>query len=239
MNNVTLLGRHLRDMVALSGEAAGIWVVCFIAAAYGVVHALGPGHQKTLVAGYLLAKGGGPLRALFLSLYAAIAHAGSVLVLFLILLALDLGFGADRTGRASTLATIISGYVLVFLASTMLFSKIRLLINAFRDGSTESCSCSACSKKDSSLPFIIFAGSLAPCPGAAFFILYGFSIGKPFAGVVAVLSISLGMWLTLFGAGLLAITVRRSISVFSPRISAMVSVLGSFCILVFALALIL
>jgi ABC-type nickel/cobalt efflux system permease component RcnA len=59
----------------------GIWVLLYLAAFFGAVHALTPGHGKTLVAAYLVGERGTVWHALVLGLVTTLTHTGAVLAL--------------------------------------------------------------------------------------------------------------------------------------------------------------
>jgi ABC-type nickel/cobalt efflux system permease component RcnA len=59
----------------------GFWFLLVIAAGVGAVHALTPGHGKTLVAAYLVGQSGTVWHALLLGLVTTITHTGVVLLL--------------------------------------------------------------------------------------------------------------------------------------------------------------
>jgi ABC-type nickel/cobalt efflux system permease component RcnA len=63
----------------------GFAVLLLLAAGFGAVHALTPGHGKTLVAAYLVGERGTAWHALLLGLVTTLAHTGAVLVLALVL----------------------------------------------------------------------------------------------------------------------------------------------------------
>jgi ABC-type nickel/cobalt efflux system permease component RcnA len=64
----------------------GIWVLLLLAGFFGAVHALAPGHGKTLVAAYLVGEHGTVWHALILGLVTTFTHTGAVLALAGILL---------------------------------------------------------------------------------------------------------------------------------------------------------
>jgi ABC-type nickel/cobalt efflux system permease component RcnA len=59
----------------------GFWMLLLLAAGFGAVHALTPGHGKTLVAAYLVGERGTVWHALFLGLITTLTHTGAVLAL--------------------------------------------------------------------------------------------------------------------------------------------------------------
>jgi nickel/cobalt exporter len=58
----------------------GFWMLLILAAAVGAIHALTPGHGKTLVAAYLVGEQGTVWHALVLGLVTTLTHTGVVLV---------------------------------------------------------------------------------------------------------------------------------------------------------------
>jgi ABC-type nickel/cobalt efflux system permease component RcnA len=64
----------------------GIWVLLLLAGFFGAVHALAPGHGKTLVAAYLVGEHGTVWHALILGLITTFTHTGAVLALAAVLL---------------------------------------------------------------------------------------------------------------------------------------------------------
>jgi nickel/cobalt exporter len=59
----------------------GFWGLLCLSAAFGAVHALTPGHGKTLVAAYLVGERGTVAHALFLGLVTTLTHTGVVIAL--------------------------------------------------------------------------------------------------------------------------------------------------------------
>ncbi len=71
------------------GDSHGLLIVFLLAAAFGwgALHALGPGHGKALVAGYLVGSRGTPRHALILGLMVTATHTAAVFALGLVTLA--------------------------------------------------------------------------------------------------------------------------------------------------------
>jgi len=220
--------RRLGDLVreALSPElgARGLLLLLGAALAYGILHALGPGHQKTLLAGTVLAEGGG-LRGLVAAAGAAAAsHAAAVIAFGLAFLGLERlaggmggGYGASAE-RWRLFLTKLSALVLVLIAARLLARRVRAAFGprrAARGGEgTADCGCGHRHGEEGEAGlsarslWTIAAGSLAPCPGALLFLFAGLASGNVAAGLLAVLALSAGMFLTLLGVGGLALYAR-------------------------------
>lgn len=85
------------------GSEHGFILLLLISAGIGAVHALTPGHGKTLVAAYLVGQRGTIWHAVVLGLVTTLTHTGAVLALALVL----------RFASHDTLATVQSGLELV------------------------------------------------------------------------------------------------------------------------------
>jgi ABC-type nickel/cobalt efflux system permease component RcnA len=68
-------------LALLLDSRRGLCVLLFLAAGFGAVHALTPGHGKTLVAAYLVGEHGTVWHALVLGLVTTLTHTGAVLAL--------------------------------------------------------------------------------------------------------------------------------------------------------------
>ena len=75
-NTMALALRALRD-----GEPMALWLLCSATAAYGVVHAIGPGHGKVLLGGAAFASGATCRRLAALTLVSSLAQSGTAILL--------------------------------------------------------------------------------------------------------------------------------------------------------------
>ena len=63
-----------------------VWILIILSTLFGAVHALTPGHGKTLVAAYLVGERGTALHAIVLGLVTTLTHTGVVILLAIVLL---------------------------------------------------------------------------------------------------------------------------------------------------------
>ncbi|MEM6385366.1 MAG: hypothetical protein AAF718_03920 [Pseudomonadota bacterium] len=95
--------RSFQEAMALAlrsvqrGDPAAVWTLCLATAAYGFVHALGPGHGKILLGGAALASGATLRRMTSLTLLASLAQSLSAIGL-IGGLAVLFGFGSRQLG---------------------------------------------------------------------------------------------------------------------------------------------
>jgi ABC-type nickel/cobalt efflux system permease component RcnA len=102
-------------------STTGMLLALLAAAAWGAVHALSPGHGKTVVGAYLVGSRGTPRHALFLGLTVTITHTAGVLALGMLILF------ASRTIMPEQLypwLSLISGLLVAVLGLTILRQRL-------------------------------------------------------------------------------------------------------------------
>lgn len=110
----------LGRLVAEGTTASGLLVV--LALVLGALHALEPGHAKTMMAAFVIAVNGTPLQAVVLGLSAAVAH--SILVVVLGVVGLTLAPELDAVAMAP-LMSIVSGLAILVVAGFTLRPLLR------------------------------------------------------------------------------------------------------------------
>ena len=105
-----------------SGDWGAIWKFLVICLIYGMLHALGPGHGKSIVVGYFIARRGRWRQGVALGAGITVTHTMSAVLLLLILYAIfkTTVFAAFETGRigierASYALIMLTGVLLVVL----------------------------------------------------------------------------------------------------------------------------
>jgi nickel/cobalt transporter (NicO) family protein len=92
-----------------------------LAVGFGALHALAPGHGKTLMAAYLVGAGGRVRQAVAVGGAVAVMHTASVLALGLLVLSLERTFSADRV---YPWLGLVSGLVALGLGATLLVRRL-------------------------------------------------------------------------------------------------------------------
>jgi len=166
----------------------------FVSFLYGLFHAAGPGHGKTLVGSYYLARGGRWSEALWLSVRIGVVH---VLGAFLLVLVSFYGvqtFVSKLLSDVTLYTTRIAATFIVLIALWMLGSKF------FNRGHDHHCGCSACKPKTGW--GIVLAAGMVPCPGTVVIFILTFTLGSYLAGFLGAVSMALGMSTVIFFAAL-------------------------------------
>ena len=116
------IGQRLEEIVNGGTLSTGGLLLALLAAAgWGAVHALSPGHGKTVVGAYLVGSRGTPRHALFLGLTVTITHTAGVIALGLVILF------ASRTILPEQLypwLSLVSGLLVAVLGLTILRQRL-------------------------------------------------------------------------------------------------------------------
>jgi nickel/cobalt exporter len=116
------IGQRLEEIISGGTlSTSGLLLALVAAAAWGAVHALSPGHGKTVVGAYLVGSRGTPRHALFLGLTVTITHTAGVIALGLIILF------ASRTILPEQLypwLSLASGLLVAVLGLTILRQRL-------------------------------------------------------------------------------------------------------------------
>jgi ABC-type nickel/cobalt efflux system permease component RcnA len=181
--------------------------------AFGAVHALSPGHGKTLVAAYLVGSRGTPRHAVFLGLTVTLTHTVSVFALGLVTLYLS------RFVLPETITPIlgtISGVTIVWVGATLLYRRTvgrgaappaPGLAHDHGDG-----------RVHTHLPEEIgvgglialgASGGLVPCPSALVLLLTSVSLGRVGLGLTLLVAFSAGLAMVLTGVGLAVLYAKH------------------------------
>lgn len=192
-------------------RAAG-FTLFMLSLGYGVFHAAGPGHGKTIISGWLLATEEQLRRGILISFASALIQALSAIVIVSTLLLLVRTVGSTARSVASVLETAsygmiaLLGFYLLWQAMGMIWPS--RLSSALRGG--EHAHGSDCGhahlpparqlKKNWSLSkamSISFAVGIRPCTGAILALLLANAVGVYWAGIAATFVMAFGTALTV------------------------------------------
>ena len=194
--------------------------------AFGAVHALSPGHGKTLVAAYLVGSRGTPRHAIFLGLMVTFTHTISVFALGLVTLYLS------RFVLPETITPVlgaISGITIVWVGGMLLY---RRTIGRGAIGSVTAPAAGLAAGLDDGLVHhhhgdgrvhthvpeemsvggliaLGASGGLVPCPSALVLLLTAVSLGRVAFGLTLLVAFSLGLAVVLSAIGLAVLYARH------------------------------
>jgi nickel/cobalt exporter len=215
------LRETMAEAVERSASGAGVPALLGLAFAYGLLHALGPGHRKLALAAYFVARPAHPMRGVTAGISVAFLHAAAALV---IIYGLYFLFKRAVTTAFSSVSSILelASYGAIFLLGLVLFLlalreslRARTTANASRVGSRPS-------REARTLTAIILGSGVVPCPGTALILIFCLSQGLPWIGALAALAMSLGMAVVTVSVALATILGKRGLLSVLPRGSRLV-----------------
>ena len=205
-------GDYLSRLLHQGDPGWGVMLLGMLAAfAFGAVHALSPGHGKTLVAAYLVGSRGTPRHAIFLGLMVTFTHTISVFGLGLVTLYLS------RFVLPETITPIlgaISGIAIAWIGITLLYQRTigrkpaaTGLAHHHGDGRVHTHV-----PEEVSLGGLIAlgaSGGLVPCPSALVLLLTAVSLGRIALGLTLLVAFSMGLAVVLTSIGLAVLYARH------------------------------
>jgi ABC-type nickel/cobalt efflux system permease component RcnA len=163
-----------------SHSASLLLVILGVSFLYGALHALGPGHRKTVVFSIYLARKAPWWEPLASSLALAGLHGGAAIVLLLVFR----GVSGAISASTDSIATYMEGGAYTALIVMALVLLVRAIVDLVKGKES----------KDGamSLGTLILTG-IYPCPGAILVLVLSLSLDIMRIGILAVLAMSLGM----------------------------------------------
>jgi ABC-type nickel/cobalt efflux system permease component RcnA len=215
---ISCLVREARDQ----RSAAPLLPLLAITFLYGILHAAGPGHGKAVAGSYILTQRQGVERVIALGVLIAFFHGMSgILIVFAARFVLETGVSQSME-RTSHVVQLVSYGALAVLGAVLFISGL-LKIRKGRDagekdsGQTEQGAYPIQSLSWKRIFSVAFFMGMVPCPGVVFVMLFCFSMGMLWLGVVLSITQILGMAITIacvvlighFGKKSLAATAGR------------------------------
>jgi nickel/cobalt exporter len=190
----------LADLAASPRITPVVVLVALLGAAgLGALHALSPGHGKTITAAYLAGSGAGARQAIRLGVAVSLMHTVSVAVVGVLILLAERTFPAEVVYSwlgllAGVAATSLGGWLLV----TRLWSPARASEHLHPHAPLSR----------PTLTALAASGGLLPSPSALIVLVASVSLGRVLLGVGLIVAFSLGLAGALASIGMLAVRVR-------------------------------
>src|SRR5437016_13048176 len=180
---------------------------------FGAVHALSPGHGKTLVAAYLVGARGTPKHAVFLGLMVTFTHTISVFGLGLVTLYLSRFVLPEKI---TPVLGVISGLTSVWVGATLLYRRamgprapapVSAMAHDHGDGHVHTHVPDEISM--GGLIALGASGGLVPCPSALVLLLTSVSLNRVALGLTLLTAFSAGLAVVLSAVGLIVLYARH------------------------------
>ncbi len=211
-------GDFLSRMMQKRNLGWRLMLLC-VAAAFGLgcIHALSPGHGKTIVAAYLVGSRGTLKHAGLLGLVVTFTHTFTVF-----LLGIGVLFFQQYVVPEKIIPVLggISGMSIVAVGLSLLYRRAHALLVGDREHShgsgvvhTHGGSTHTHTIEGEITPGNLIAlgvgGGLVPCPSALILMLSAIAIGRPGFGLVLLIGFSAGLAMVLMGIGMMALYARH------------------------------
>jgi ABC-type nickel/cobalt efflux system permease component RcnA len=195
------------SLVTTGGSSPLLWLLALATAfAIGGLHALGPGHGKTLMAAYLVGTDVRPRQIVAVGAAVSAMHTASVVALGLTVLAAGQAFTPEVAYRWTTLA---SGGLVAILGGYLFVKRSRAIAHgrAHAHGHDHDHTHEPRSGRFG-LATLAVSGGILPSPSALIALLAAVAIGRLVFGLALVLAFGVGLAAVLMGVGLGTIRVR-------------------------------
>jgi len=193
-----------------------LWLLAF-AFSLGAIHALEPGHSKTVIAVWTVQNQGGFSRIFIMGFSAAFSHSVTIFILAFLI---GLSFHHLPSTVYHHFFELISGLIILGIGIHLLWSNLKKKKNLHEPN----CSCDhhhhdhdnshihdTEQKKSAKMAVLIgLTGGLIPCPSAIAALLTSQSAGNFAFGFFQVAMFSLGIAMTLIFVGILAQTTGNT-----------------------------
>lgn len=183
-----------------AGEPLALLTLCGLSAAYGFLHALGPGHGKVVLGGAALGTAARPGRIFAIGAAASLAQAGAAILLVLVVVNLFRLTSAEASALAEGALATASRLAVAAIGVLLAWRGFRALRR--EQHHHHHCGCGhshgPTAEEVTTLSSLREAAALVlsvaarPCTGAVFLLVIAWRFGIPGAGVLGVLAMGLG-----------------------------------------------
>jgi ABC-type nickel/cobalt efflux system permease component RcnA/ABC-type uncharacterized transport system substrate-binding protein len=203
-------------------SSSALLLLAALGFAYGVFHAVGPGHGKAVIASYLVASGDTLKRGVALS-FAAAAGQAATAILIVGILALVLGATGRAFGIAAYWMEAASYAVVAGLGAVLVLRKGAGFVRVLRgdDAAADHACDQSCAVRHAPDPALLAgpfdwrragttaaAVALRPCSGALIVLVFALAQGMLWAGVAATFAMAIGAAVTVAAIASLAVGAK-------------------------------
>jgi ABC-type nickel/cobalt efflux system permease component RcnA len=188
-------------------SSSAVLLAMLIAFAYGVLHAIGPGHGKAVILGYFLARNGSIRRGLRMGAQIALLHVISAVVIVLVvrwLLAVTFAQPIDQL----QILKLFSYGAIAIIGSVMLGRAVRAARRPAGATAGHGHACHHHERIGGARDLLSVAAGLVPCSGAVLVLIYALANDLLLSGLLMTACIAAGMAATLSAIGIGAVWIR-------------------------------
>ena len=199
-------GGRFESLVAHDLSFGFVVVSLALALFWGAAHALGPGHGKAIVAGYLIGTRGRPRDAVALGGIVTVTHTAGVFALGIVTLALSEFLVPEQL---YPWLNLVSAVFVLGVGLAILRGRLRSRHGHAHHHGHDHDHGHHHEHRRGLLGIGVSAG-IVPCPTALVVLLAAISLHRAAYGLVLIVAFSLGLAATVTGIGLIAVTAKRA-----------------------------
>lgn len=196
---------------------ASIGAILLFSLLYGILHAAGPGHGKTLVASYFTANDRSYAKGVTIALLIAATHVISAFTITLILFWFIHTMFSQTITDIALYTTKASGVIILLIALYLARQKwfyyrpkAKIMSFSATAPHQSSCGCHSCKTTANSTDLMLILGAgIVPCPGTIVVFLFALSMGMYALGAISAVVMSLGMGITIAITAILGTALRQ------------------------------
>lgn len=208
--------------VNLEHSLAAAWTLATLSFAYGIFHAVGPGHGKIVVTSYLLADERDVKRGVFIAFLSSFAQAATAIIA-VGALAMILGYTHRAVADAVPLIERASFLLVIGLGATMLWRALRRGHDHHHDPEHDHDhehdghahmptrrELRAARNDWRGMAAMVLAVGLRPCTGAILVLLFALTQGAFMIGALSALAMSIGTAITVSSLAVLTLISKNA-----------------------------
>ena len=185
-----------------------IFIIMVITFIYGMLHALGPGHGKTVTFSYFLSQRAEIRKGIVVGSIIGLLHALSAITIVLILyFIIKQSFLSTSIEDLRRIIKLISYGIIIVIG---LFLVIKSIIDLKKNSHSEENDIQQMGNNRSIIPFALAIG-ITPCTGAVIVLLFAISMDIIAIGIISTLIMGLGMTTTISLVGVSTILTKKGI----------------------------
>lgn len=200
-----------------------------IAFVYGLIHAIGPGHGKALVAFYFTSNKSNYKKAFKMGYMIAIFHAFSALIFTFGIFLIFKTMFRQNFNDFSHIAMKISAVMIILVG-------LYLIFHAWKHKNEKDKNIKVSKKSE---VVVAFSAGIVPCPGVMTIVLFCIVLKHYLLGVLAAIFMSIGMGFTISLAGILSIYANKKSNNFLKTKGYILEIFSGVLILLLGLFLVL
>ncbi len=224
------LGLFLRNVSEGGLTAAGWLGLLGFSFSFGVLHAVLPGHRKSVLISYCVADRARMIHGIALGfLFAAMHAVSAVVIVYATVSLVEVSLGSS-IARISRITQILSSVLLLVIGAAFCYLTTRELVHHIRHrphnhrpgGATVSCGHhgqAAMRPTTGKWVPVVLSTGIIPCPITTALMLFAVSINAVYIGLAAVIALSAGLGVALAALAVLTIFVKgRLLALFDRKV---------------------